>query len=166
MSFYGPLKPENDLLLVRLNRQSRAMLRLMAERLEEILKDEHTASDSAVARLFPHAYNQDEDLLRNLDFERGAGSELLNDRLTDLNTVIDTSGAKYIDDEQAMAWMRTANAMRLVIGTRLQLTEESTREDYESDPETLQAYEMYDFLSWLIGGIVICVSPGTEQDPQ
>ena len=53
-----------------------------------------------------------------------------------------------------MAWLGSVNALRLVLGTRLELTEETTEADYPEGHADRDTYGMYLYLTWLEAGIV------------
>jgi hypothetical protein len=50
--------------------------------------------------------------------------------------------------------MTAVNDMRLVIGTRIDVQEESTPSDFSDDPEREMSFQLYVFLTWLLEAIV------------
>jgi hypothetical protein len=137
---------------IKLNDDARTVLKGLCGELRSLLVNENPATDAAVARLFPPAYP--EDPLRNLDYERGAGNELLASRLAALDTVTDTLDASRLTEEQVLAWLGAVNDLRLVLGTRLDVTEDTTEETFASDERAAPQYDQYVFLTWLEDGIV------------
>jgi hypothetical protein len=158
VAFRRPVKRAGDRYEIRLSAGERAALRGLFDELRDLLVAENPASDAAVARLFPPAYP--EDPLRNLDYERSAGNELLAQRLSTLETVSDTIDATDLAEEQLLAWLGAINDARLVLGTRLDVTEESTEKDFANDESARSTYELYLFLSWLEGRIVDVLGGG------
>ncbi|MGZ5318207.1 MAG: DUF2017 family protein, partial [Actinomycetota bacterium] len=75
----APLARDGDGFALRLSPGERDLLRGLCGQLRELLRDADPSGDPAIARLFPAAYPDDP--LRSLDFERGAGSGLVADRL-------------------------------------------------------------------------------------
>ena len=58
-----------------------------------------------------------------------------------------------LDAETAGAWMRALNALRLVLGTRLDVTEDDDRGIDPDDPDA-PAWALYYFLSGLVDELV------------
>lgn len=148
----APLVRDGDGFALRLSTGERDLLRGLCGQLRELLRDADPSGDPAIARLFPAAYPDDP--LRNLDFERDAGSGLVADRLAAVDVVETTVDAEHLSEEEVMAWLGSVNALRLVLGTRLAITEETTEADYPEDTPDRDTYGMYLYLTWLEAGIV------------
>jgi hypothetical protein len=135
---------------VRLPASARGLLRELVPQLREVLEGGDASADPALARLFPSAYPDDP--LRSLEFETSVGEELLRERLDALRTMEETLDADRLTDDQLLAWHATVNALRLVLGTRIGITEATSGDDLEGD--ALAAFELYDDLtmieSWII----------------
>ena len=79
---------------LRFDDNERDLLGHLLGELRSLLIAENPASDPGVARLFPPAYP--DDLLQNLDFERGAGNEIqLTDSMIRLMETLPFYGMKY-----------------------------------------------------------------------
>jgi hypothetical protein len=78
---------------------------------------------------------------------------LLESRLAAVDEVEATLGADTVDAERAGAWMRSLNALRLVLGTRLDVSEDDDREIDPDDPDA-PARALYYFLSALVDELV------------
>jgi len=128
---------------VRLGERERDVLRVVPSQLRDLLERETPASDPSLARLFPPAYPDDP--MRNLEYEHLAGDELLGGRLGAIETVERTAEATTLTEEELLAWLGVANDLRLVLGTRLEVTEESTARDFPQDPEAAM-FDLYGFL--------------------
>jgi truncated hemoglobin YjbI len=107
-------------------------------------------SDPVLARLFPSAY---EDAGEAAEFRRYTEATLRDGKRADAQTVFDTarSGATELTPEQAQAWLRALNDVRLTLGTKLEVTEEIHDEIAvmsEDDPR-YPAYVTYDWLTYL-----------------
>lgn len=126
----------------------RAFVRGATEAYRDLLTSEEAADDPAVARLSPTAYADDP--LRDIAYDERRAETLERGRREAIETVLRTVEADRLTDEDADAWMRTCNDVRLVLGTRLNLTEDSTPEDFEADPATASAFEQYAILSELV----------------
>jgi len=119
-----------------------------------LLDAETDGSDAAIDRLAPSPYPDDEDAAR--DFRAGTRSDLLDRRRSDAAAVLaalDT--VRPNGDEDAFAerdlpvpsskidaWLRTLTAVRLVLATRLGITEE----DDDSIPD--QGRHIYEWIGY------------------
>ncbi|MGZ5288094.1 MAG: DUF2017 family protein [Actinomycetota bacterium] len=148
----APLARDGEGFALRLSPGERDLLRGLCGQLRELLRDADPSGDPAIARLFPAAYPDDP--LRSLDFERGAGSGLVADRLAAVDLVETTVAAEHLSEDEVIAWLGSVNALRLVLGTRLAITEETTEADYPEGNPDRDTYGMYLYLTWLEAGIV------------
>ncbi|MEU8247580.1 DUF2017 domain-containing protein [Nonomuraea sp. NPDC048916] len=106
--------------------------------------------DPVLARLFPSAY-QDPD--ESAEFRRYTEATLRDGKRADAQTMLDTArpGRSELTPEQAQAWLRSLNDVRLALGTKLEVTEEIHDEIAmmsEDDPR-YPAYVTYDWLTYL-----------------
>jgi hypothetical protein len=152
MAGRGPVKRKGKSYEVKLSDEERVALRDLCKQLRELLLQESPSSDPGVARLFPPAYP--DDLLQNLDYERTAGNDLLAQRLAAIDIVAGSIDAKRLTEEQLLAWLSATNDLRLVMGTRLEITEETTEEDFAGDEAAEQTYGLYSYLTWLVAEFV------------
>lgn len=145
---------------VRLHDSIRDLLGRLCDQLERLLQREDPASDPAMARLFPAAYPDDP--LRELEFERMTGDDLTLRRLASLRTVRASLRADLLDQEQSLAWLGTLNDVRLVLASRLEVTEESTAADF-SDPDDASSFEVYQLMGALQGRLLFAIDPAIEE---
>ena len=112
------------------------------------------SDDPAVARLFPNGYSDDEQA--SSDFRRYTEQDLRQGKLEALSSVRDflelESDKNPLTAEQAQAWLRSLNDLRLVLGTRLGVGEEF---DEDSDDP---GYHLYSYLTYLQGTLIDCLS--------
>jgi hypothetical protein len=111
--------------------------------LEVLLED---PDDPAVRRLFPPAHTEPESEEQYRSLVR---DQLVAGRSKALETVRETLGRETLSAEEADAWLRALNDLRLVLGTRLDVTEDM---DYENlDPREPRGRDLavYVYLSWL-----------------
>jgi hypothetical protein len=141
-----PIEPteEGDFVL-RLSDGERELLRALPGELRALLGSER--DDPGLRRLFPPAYERDEE--GEAEYRRLMADELLEGRRAALRLLEETSGRDRLTAEELDAWLRALNDLRLVLGTRLDVTEETY--EAELDPAHPQAYELsvYAYLSWL-----------------
>jgi hypothetical protein len=147
-----PFRQEGDRFAVVLPAEAREAIRDLAGQYRELLRDQDPSSDPGVARLFPPA--RDDDPLANLEFENTTHAGLVAERLKNISIVERTAGDESVSQDDLLAWMAVANDLRLVLGTRLEVTEESTLRDFARDPERRETFAMYQFLSALVGTII------------
>jgi hypothetical protein len=162
VSSRGPFERTDHGVTVRLPGAFRDVLRRLCDDLRELLITEQAAGDPAMARLFPAAYD---DPLRNFDFERTAGDELLASRLAGIDSMQAGLGADAITEEELLTWLRTINDIRLVLGTRLDVREESTLADFAGDEEAIETFELYHLLGGLEAAMLEALDPGLREDP-
>ncbi|MFC4534367.1 DUF2017 domain-containing protein [Sphaerisporangium dianthi] len=108
-------------------------------------------SDPVLARLFPSAYADDDEAAA--DFRRYTEATLREGKRADAETLLETAGQGkvHLTAEQAQAWLRALNDVRLALGVRLEVTEEvhdELAEMAEDDPR-YPAYVTYDWLTYL-----------------
>lgn len=138
---------------VRLSDQERDAVRRFVGQLRQLLTSESPSSDPGMARLFPPALPED-DVLGNLEWEQQHGNELLLGKLEALDVVDRTLERQELTEDELLAWLGSLNSIRLVVGTRLGVTEESTERDFEGDEETAQMFALYGYLTWLEGWVI------------
>ncbi|HEY7762557.1 MAG TPA: DUF2017 family protein, partial [Actinomycetota bacterium] len=90
----------------------------------------------------------------NLEYERRHGDELLAGRLAAIDTVDRTLELEHLDEDELLAWLGSLNSIRLVVGTRLGVTEESTERDFADDERNAEMFELYGYLTWLQGWVI------------
>jgi len=142
---------------VRLQANEREAIRGLAAEYRELLTHESQASDSAVARLFPPAYR--EDPLRNFDYELMAHDGLMAERLAAIDAVEQSAGAEVFTLDQAHTWLGVLNDLRLVLGTRLEITEDNSEDNFEADPASANTFGLYRWLTHLVGGLIEALDP-------
>jgi Domain of unknown function (DUF2017) len=115
----------------------------------------HTSppEDSALARLFPDGYTDDPEA--SADFRRYTEPGLREAKRAAARTALatlDESGAKRVlSAEESEAWLRALNDTRLVLGERLEITEdwdEMVEGIADEDPR-LPLFYVYDRLTYL-----------------
>jgi hypothetical protein len=131
---------------LRLSAEERDVLRSLPGQLSDALAGE----DPALHRLFPPAYP--DDAARNEEYRRLVGGDLLAGKRAALDIVAATIDADRLDEEQVGAWLGAMNDLRLVLGTRLDVTEDP--EDHPTDGPEAPAYALYHYLGWLVEQIV------------
>jgi hypothetical protein len=110
------------------------------------------AGDEPVAyRLRPPAYPGDLD--HEDEYRDTVGDDLLRSRLDGIDRMAATLANRTLDEDDLTAWMVTGNALRLVLGTRLEVHEDDDGRPPE-DPEEAAVWALYHYLSALLWEVV------------
>jgi hypothetical protein len=141
---------------LRLSRDERRLLVSLAGELRSLLDDE-PGRDPSLRRLFPPAYDDDADERAYRDLMEG---ELLNGRREALDLLVRTADQKRLTPEEAEAWLRALNDLRLVLGTRLDVQENTLLDQLRPDDPRAQGLAIYGYLSWIQEQLVAALSEG------
>ena len=140
---------------LRLSRDERSLLAGLAAELRALL--DGAPGDPSLRRLFPPAYDDEDD-------ERGyrdlMGGELLDGRRAALELIADTVDRDRLTAEEADTWLRALNDLLLVLGTRLDVQEDTFATEPDlSDPRG-HALAVYAYLSWIQEQLISARSGG------
>src|SRR6266508_1700917 len=102
----------------RIGEQERELIKSLLPQMQELL----AVDDPSLTRLFPPAYANDAE--RDEEYRRLTRDDLLASRFSDFDVVEHTVEADRLEEHEAEAWMRALNGLRLVLGTRLDVTED------------------------------------------
>ena len=142
---------------LRLSRDERTLLASLAAELRaELDGDTH---DPSLRRLFPPAYDDDAD---ELAYRELAGDSLLDGRRAALELLAETADGDRLSAEEADAWLRALNDLRLVLGTRLDVQEDTFASELRPDDPNAPALAVYGWLSWQQEQLVAVLIPGSE----
>ena len=129
---------------LRLSRDERSLLAGVVAELRALL--DGAPGDPSLRRLFPPAYDEAEDERAYRDL---MGGELLDGRRAALDVVAQTVEHERLTAEEADAWLRALNDLRLVLGTRLDVQEDTFAEELRRDDPRAPALAVYGYLSWM-----------------
>jgi hypothetical protein len=142
---------------LRLSRDERVLLRMLHAELWSLLDD---PDDPDVRRLFPPEHDDAE---REAEYRGLVRDQLVDGRARALDTLERTLAGDTLTAEEADSWLRVLNDARLVLGTRLGVTEETTFAELDpNDPESHQL-AVYGYLSWLQENLVAAMSSGLSE---
>jgi hypothetical protein len=128
--------------------------RACVELRESLVND---ADDPSLRRLFPTAYP--DDVERERAYEQLVRDDLLRGRLLALDTVVATAGDDTITVELAEKWMAALNAVRLTLGTRLDVSEDHDSTEMADDDPRFPQYLVYDLFGLMLGSLIAVVAP-------
>ncbi|MFV0526623.1 MAG: DUF2017 family protein [Acidimicrobiales bacterium] len=131
---------------VRLAPESRAWVVELADQLDELLDLE--LDDTR--RLFPTAYPNDPQL--DAAYQILGRSELIDERRAAIDTMRETVTAPSLSETELVSWLTIINDLRLVLGTRLDVSEED--DEAPADDDERAAFMVYHQLGSLLGEIV------------
>ena len=135
-----------------LAKNEREVLMHVANDFRALLATETPSSDPSLQRLFPPA--RTDDPVEELEYERKVGDSLLAAKLEQLTVLERCAGSRVLTEEDVLACMRAVNDLRLVMGTRLDVQEDSDPSDFAADPERRCTFELYAYLSWLLESLI------------
>ena len=133
--------------------------------LEDMLRLSDNArlpDDPVLARLLPDAYRDDPAAAG--EFRRYTESSVRAGKVAAAQTVLDTlpehGGPVRLSADDAQAWMRAINDVRLALGVRLEVTEdwESMLEQMRQGDPRAAGLWIYDWLSVLLDSLVEALS--------
>ncbi|HZU74517.1 MAG TPA: DUF2017 family protein [Acidimicrobiales bacterium] len=139
--------------LINLPPDERELLRSLPGQLVELLSD---PSSPDLRRIFPPAYVEDDQAER--EYRRLMEEELTTRHRVALETMAATVDASRLDQDQMAAWASALNDLRLVLGTRLDVSEDMQPPDPD-DPRA-PAHALYGYLSWLQEQVVEALAAG------
>jgi hypothetical protein len=153
--FKPPIEAVRDGWRINLDVDERQLLvRLMGE-LRELLTGDQ--DHELLGRLYPVAYPEDEE--KEAEYQRLMREELVASRLGAIEAVtaaLDPERSGSLTEGDTVAFMQSINAIRLVLGTRLGITDDDADDADDVDsPE----HQLYAFLSWLLEWTVRALSP-------
>jgi len=128
--------------------------------------DPELPSDPALARLLPDAYS-DDDPDASREFRRYTDDDLRAGKRAHAEVVLATlpadGGRLVLDRAAADAWLGCLNDLRLVLGTRMEVTEDTDLDDLDEDDPRRQALHIYGWLGWMQESLLRCLDPHLPQ---
>ena len=158
-----PFRRRGSDVVARLDPAEAGIVGLLLDQLEQLLDADaaDVGDDPVLARLFPDGHRSDPELAA--DYRELTESSLRSGKAEDLAIVrasLPAAGGEVrLDPEQAAAWLRTSNDLRLALGTRLDITEETEPpEDVTGDDD--QQLAVYYWLTAVQGSLIDALAAG------
>ena len=158
-----PFRRRGDALVAGLTDAEAGIVGLLLDQLEQLLDADPADSggDPVMERLLPPGHASDAEIAA--DYRELTESGLRDGKADDLATVRATlppeGGPVRLDAEQARAWLRTTNDLRLALGTRLGVTAETEPPEDPADEEASQL-AVYYWLTAVQGSLVDALVAG------
>ena len=127
---------------LELSSDERALLRDVADELRAVLGE--TPDDPSLRRLYPRAH-EDAELER--DYQELTRSQLASGRDRAAETLRETADRELLSREQADAWLRALNDARLVLGTRLDISEDFDWDSFDGTHPRARELALYAYLT-------------------
>jgi hypothetical protein len=143
---------------LHLDPQERTVVAGLLGELRELQTD--PGASDAVRRLFPVVHPDDPD--EEAEYQRLMREELIASRSAAIDTVVrvmERPGRKVaLNDDEMAAFVKAINAVRLVLGTVLEVSDD----EEEVPPELLETpeYGLYGYLSYVLDACVRLLSAG------
>ena len=141
---------------VELPEEERDVLASLPEQLREALE----AGEPTLYRLFPPAHADDDAV--NEDYARLVGPGFVDGKLQALAELERTARATRLDEEELGAWLGALESLRLVLGTQLDVQDESYGAFDATDPDAPRL-ALYHWLSWLQEEVVQALSATVDR---
>ncbi len=147
---------------IRLLEVERRILAELPVQLARLVEAE--PGDPALQRLFPTAYPHDPE--REQEWRLLMSVDLHDKRQAQLRALAETAEARSLTEEELSLWAQAFNDLRLFIGTRLDVSEETSHEDFD-DEEEQWLFAVYEHLAHLQGQAIDALSEAlpAEGDP-
>jgi Domain of unknown function (DUF2017) len=149
MAFASPIRRRRDgRYTVRLPAEVRTMLGSLAEQMSPMIDSD----DPAVTRLFPPAYIGDDTTDAEKQYRSLVDGALHNHHHQAMDILSETVTADILTADELSGWLSAIGSMRLVIGTRLDVSEDMPK-PVPGDPSESE-HAVFDLLGMLQATIV------------
>jgi hypothetical protein len=128
---------------IKLDPSVRAVLTAMSEQLSPMIDP----GEPMTQRLFPPAYPDQGDRTAEQEYRTLVDNALVNHHREAFAILAETAEAETLTEPELNAWLSAVGSIRLVIGTRLDVSEDMTPPE-PSDP-TAPEYALYELLGQL-----------------
>ncbi|MCZ2828694.1 DUF2017 family protein [Modestobacter sp. VKM Ac-2986] len=158
-----PFRRKGDVLVAKLVAAEVDIVSLLLDQLEQLLAadPDDTGGDPVVERLLPPGHVGDPEMAA--DYRDLTEAGLRSGKADDLAMVRATlpfeGGEVRLDADQARAWLRTTNDLRLALGTRLEITAETEPPDDPAGEEGSQL-AVYYWLTAVQGSLIDALVAG------
>jgi len=159
--FRAPRRPVKslgpDCFRLMIDDEERALVARLFEQLRGLVT-EAPAADPRLRRLFPTAYHDDPE--RDVEYQRLMRDELLASRLASLAEVEQVLTREFLTSDQLASFMRSLNAVRLVLGTQLDVGEDTDPSELDQEDPLFVEHQLYAWLSWMLEHVVGALRQG------
>ena len=125
--------------------------RTLLEQLIPQMRERIIEHDPDTWRMFPNPYPKHAKAAD--EYSELIGDDLKDKHIDALATVERTLDSKRLTEDEMVRWMNAVNHLRLFMGTRLNVTEDSDYDDFKTNEE-LALFDMYVYLGGMLELIV------------
>ena len=156
-SFRSRFRWKGDQVIVDLPDDEQQILAHVLVQLRELVMGE---TDPVLRRLRPAARPDDDEA--ETAYREMVDNDLLRSRLEAIETVEAGVGGTALDDEGISAWLHSLNALRLVLGERLDvdLVGHDALQDLPDSDDRVGVFALYEWLGWLLEQLVAAAAKG------
>ena len=156
-----PFRARGQEISTRFDAAEARVLGLLLDQLEQLLDADDAGGDPVLDRLFPEGHRGDAAMAADYRdmTEEGLRSGKADDLATVRATLPAAGGDVRLDRDQAGAWLRTTNDLRLALGVRLDITEDTEPPEDLADEEG-QQLAVYYWLTAVQGSLVDAMVAG------
>ena len=141
--------------VVNLEREEIDLIVHLVDELRALVLADDPRNQQLTRRLFPPAYHLADDAEADIEYQRLMREELVASRLAAMQHVDDTLSSRIpLTEEAMMGLLQSLNAVRLVLGTLLDVSEEHHPDDITDDDPLVGEHHLYQFLSYLLDAAV------------
>ena len=161
--FVAPVGAVDGGFTINLDVDERSLIVRLLGELEDLLTAESDERAPILARLFPPAFHDDPE--KEAEYQRLMREDLVASRMaaiTSVTEILEGDARVLLNEGQTMAFMQAVNAIRLVMGTLLDITDDESAElaDVDDSPE----HNLYNYLGWLLEWTVRALSGNDIDD--
>jgi hypothetical protein len=149
--FRGPIRRKGGGFVIDLGEDEAAIIRRLTGELRALLTDPDPSEEARalIARLFPVAYPEDEEM--EAEYQRLMREELVESKMAALDAVdAAVTDRAVIDESGLVAVMQSINSIRLVLGAMLEVGDDPDGAEVAPGFEESPEYALYGYLSWLL----------------
>lgn len=137
--------------VVNLRDDERELISRLIDELRQLLLANDPLSEPLLRRLFPPAYHLADDREADAEYQRLMREELVASRLAAIEEADRLlSSAKALDEAAMQGLLQSLNAVRLVLGTLLDVGESHDPDGIGDDDPMIGEHHLYQFLSYLL----------------
>ena len=151
----SPVRESGNGFLIELGEDEAMLVTRLLDELRQLLTNPSPDSSERllIVRLFPVAHPDDVD--EEAEYQRLMRDELVESKLEAIASVERVLAAerrsdRVVDELGLVAFMQSLNAIRLVLGTMLGVTDDPTEDEVDEQLERSPEYHLYAYLSWLL----------------
>jgi Domain of unknown function (DUF2017) len=159
----SPVRESGNGFLIELGEDEAMLVTRLLDELRQLLTNPSPDSSERLltVRLFPVAHPDDE--AAEEEYQRLMRDELVQSKLEAIarvETVLtaERRSDRVVDEAGLLAFMQSLNAIRLVLGTMLGVTDDPSIDEVDEQIESSPEYHLYAYLSWLLEHCVRAVS--------